>query len=78
MFTEDNSINVSAKKEENLRASFLRHGLNPDRIMQFIESNLQTHREISELKKDSMTKIEYCHDQLVLNEVDILKQLLNE
>jgi hypothetical protein len=77
MLIEEN-INVRAQKEENLRASFLRHGLNPDRIIKFIESNLQAHREISDLKKESMSKIEYCLDQMILNEVDILKQLLNE
>ncbi|PZR13160.1 MAG: hypothetical protein DI539_19530 [Flavobacterium psychrophilum] len=72
---EENKVRPS---DESLRNVLIRYGINPDRIKDFIDNNIDSNRDISELKKTASNKMEYCKEQLVINEVEILRFLLEE
>jgi hypothetical protein len=72
---EENKVRPS---DESLRNVLIRYGINPDRIKDFIDNNIDSNRDISELKKTASNKMEYCKEQLVINEVEILRFLLDE
>ena len=72
---EENKVRPS---DESLRNVLIRYGINPDRIKDFIDNNIDSNRDISELKRTASNKMEYCKEQLVINEVEILRFLLEE
>ena len=72
---EENKVRPS---DESLRNVLIRYGINPDRIKDFIDNNIDSNRDISELKRTASNKKEYCKEQLVINEVEILRFLLEE
>lgn len=82
VIVNENEIRITHELAEglpNLRAITSQNfGLDPERLIRGLSLAIELMRDYTDLRKDSISRIEHCDEQMMANELDILRQHLGK